>query len=108
MSRENPCKTCEFGAGKLGSAKYQPGCNLEKYRSCIPHKEHEEYLESHRKYKVGNTITSVDELLRCKFVYWHGKIIHIAWIESMTYRTVITILNHHGFRRAIRKESNVK
>ena len=108
MSRGNPCKTCEFGAGKLGSAKYYPGCNLEKYRSCIPHKEHEEYLESRRKYKSGNTITSVDALLRCKYVYWHGRITHIERIVSMPLRVVMLILGSHGFKEAIRKERDVK
>lgn len=108
MSRENPCKKCAFGAGKFGSTKYFPGCGIEKCRECVPHRKHEEYLESRRKYEMGDIITSIDELLRCKFVYWHGKITHIAWIESMTFRTVITILNCHGFRRAIRKERDVK
>lgn len=108
MSRENPCKNCIFGIGKCGSTMYRPGCSMEKYRECISRKKHEEYLESRRKYKIGDVITSLDELMRCKFVYWHGRITHIAWIESMTFRTVIIILNCHGFRKAIRKEADVK
>lgn len=108
MSRENPCKKCTFGLGKQGSTKYFPGCGMKKYRECVSYKEHEKYLESRRKYRMGDTITSLDDLMKCKFVYWHGRITHIEWIASMQLRVVILTLNSHGFRKAIRKERDVK
>lgn len=81
---------------------------MKKYRECVPHKEHEKYLEFHRKYQMGYVITSLDDLMKCKYVYWHGRITHIEWIASMPLRTVMLILNSHSFQEAIRKERDVK
>jgi hypothetical protein len=35
-----------------------------------------------RKYRKGDKITSLDELVKQEFVYVHGKITHVAWAKS--------------------------
>ena len=64
-----------------------------------------EKLEKKRKYKQGEVITTIDELIKCEFVYWNDKIYHRAFIQSLQLSLVLRILNRNGFKYAIRKES---
>ena len=63
-----------------------------------------EKLEKKRKYKQGEVITTIDELINCEFVYWNDKIYHKAFIQSLQFSLVLRILNKNGFRYAIKKE----
>lgn len=38
--------------------------------------------ESKRKYRVGEPVKSMDELIEQEFVYWHEKIYHRGWFMS--------------------------
>ena len=60
-----------------------------------------------RKYKVGERIESLDELVQQDFVYLLGKfprgIRHISVVQSMTLRTVMGFLKR-GIYKAVKEE----
>ena len=39
-----------------------------------------------RKYRKGEKITSLDELAKQEFVYFHDKIYHYGWFASWQFR----------------------
>ena len=98
---KNPCRKCAFAyerdGGKQKSYSYACG-------KCEAIKKHEAYLESKRKYTIGEPITSFDELLSQEFVMFHGKPKHIGFIKSMQLRTVENSINRGGFHKAIKIE----
>lgn len=70
-------------------------------------KENEERLEKKRKYKVGETINSVEELQSCDFVYCFGnRPICVSFIESMPFRQVMIMLKGNRIKKAIKKGEN--
>ena len=69
------------------------------------YQDHIAKLEKKRKYKQGEVIPTIDELIKCEFVYWNGKIYHRAFVQSWQLSWVLRILNRKGFKYAIRKES---
>ena len=71
----------------------------------LEYQDHLEKLEKKRKYRQGEVIDTIDELINCEFVYWNDKIYHKAFIQSWQFSRVIRILNDKGFKYAIRKES---
>ena len=71
----------------------------------LEYQDHLEKLEKKRKYRQGEVITTIDELIKCEFVYWNGKIYHRAFVQSWQLSWVLRILNRNGFKYAIRKES---
>ena len=68
------------------------------------YKDHLKKLEKKRKYRQGEVIPTIDELIKCEFVYWNGKIYHRAFVQSWQLSWVLRILNRNGFKYAIRKE----
>lgn len=98
----------------LGQRKWKcPICKTERsykgvcYTCQITRKlEYQDYLEKlekKRKYKQGDVVPTIDELLKCEFVYWNDKIYHKAFIQSLQVSLVLRILNKNGFRYAIKK-----
>lgn len=71
----------------------------------LEYQDHLEKLEKKRKYRQGEVIATIDELIKCEFVYWNDKIYHRAFIQSLQFSMVLRILNNKGFKYAIRKES---
>ena len=69
------------------------------------YQDHITKLEKKRKYRQGDVITTIDELINCEFVYWNDKIYHRAFIQSLQLILILRILNNKGFKYAIRKES---
>ena len=69
------------------------------------YQDHIAKLEKKRKYKQGEVIPTIDELIKCEFVYWIGKLNHRAFVQSWQLSWVLRILNRNGFKYAIRKES---
>ena len=70
-------------------------------------KENEERLEKKRKYKVGETINSVEELQNCDLVYCFGnRPICVSFIESMPFRQVMIMLRGKRIKKAIKKGEN--
>ena len=61
-----------------------------------------------RKYKVGERIESLDELVQQDFVYLFGdsarSIRHISVVQSMTLRTVMDFLKR-GIYKAVKEET---
>ena len=43
-----------------------------------------------RKYKKGEQITSLDELYKQEFIYFHHKITHCCWFRSWQFRFAYT------------------
>ncbi len=61
-------------------------------------------LEKRRKYKPGDLIKTLDELLMQEWVMWHGRTTHIEVVKSLQLRIVIDSLVRGGFCKAIKKE----
>lgn len=61
-----------------------------------------------RKYKVGERIESLDELVQQQYVYLFGdsprSIRHISVVQSMTLRTVMGFLKR-GIYKAVKEET---
>lgn len=68
-------------------------------------KKYYDNLEKRRKYTKGESIHSLDELLKQEFVYWHDKIYHIGWVKSWQLNFVQNQLNRKTIQKAIKKES---
>lgn len=84
--------------------KHLPGYANE-CENCNKLKKHKEYLESKRKFIVGEKITNLEELLKCEWVIWHGKTTHIEVIKSLQLRIVMKSLECGLIHKAIKKES---
>jgi hypothetical protein len=70
----------------------------------LEYQDHLEKLEKKRKYRQGEVIPTIDELINCEFIYWNDKIYHRAFIQSLQLSLILRILNRKGFKYAIRKE----
>lgn len=57
-----------------------------------------------KKYKQGNTITSIDELLKHKVVFWLGKPKNMAFIQNLQLHTVKMHIDRGFFKEAIKIE----
>lgn len=65
--------------------------------------KHEKKLEKRRKYKCGDLITSIDELLSQEFVFVLGGIKHIEFVKSLQFRSVIDLIDRKSIWKAIKK-----
>lgn len=100
---KNPCRCCVAAIEYKG--RHSPSFTVE-CQQCQHRKDHEEYLESKRKFKAGDPIKSMSELLEQEWVIWHGYTKHIEMFRSMSIRTVEMFLKCGAFKKAIRKEKN--
>lgn len=46
-----------------------------------------------RKYRKGKQITSLDELYKQEFIYFHHKITHCGWFRSWQFRLAQTYID---------------
>ena len=53
-----------------------------------------------RKYKEGEIIKSLDELMAQDFIYIHGKVTHIGWVSSWQIRMAYNLINAGEIRKA--------
>lgn len=102
MITENPCKFCIDGANNLNF-----GCLNN--RKCEMLSAYHKYLKFFKeaKYKVGEKITSLDELNQCEWVFdtMRKHPISIQTIRKLRFYSVIFELQHGHYRKVeIRKE----
>lgn len=57
------------------------------------------------KYRRGDRITSLDELVNQEFVYWNDKITHHGWFGSWQLRMTKMAIERGIIYKAIKKES---
>lgn len=57
------------------------------------------------KYRRGDRITSLDELVKQEFVYWNHKITHHGWFKSWQLRMTENAIKAGRIYKAIKKES---
>ena len=98
--RRNPCRNCKNAF--IHKNRHLPGweckCHCEKY------KKHQEYLESKRIFKVGDRITSLEELLHQEWVMWGKTPRHIEVIKRFQLLTVLRFIELGYFYKAVKKE----
>lgn len=63
-----------------------------------------------RKYRRGEVITSLDELAKQEFIYWHNKIYHAGWFMSWQFRMAKRFIDagslYYAVSTADEKEDN--
>ena len=101
--KQNPCRYCALSRINR-NGKHYPGYVFE-CGHCENIKKHKEYLEKHRKFYVGEPITSLELLLEQEWVMWGNRTTHIEAVKSLQLRVILRGLESNGFRKAIRKES---
>lgn len=101
MASRNPCYKCENAF--LYRGRYSRNCKTV-CQYCKKYDEHKNYLKSKQKYKIGEKITTLEELMKQDFVYFCGGIKHIEVIKSMQYRGIIRFIQDGCFYKAIKKE----
>ena len=101
--KQNPCRYCAL-SGINRNGKHYPGYVFE-CGHCENIKKHKEYLEKHRKFDVGEPITSLESLLEQEWVMWGNRTTHIEAVKSLQLRIILRGLESNSFRKAIRKES---
>lgn len=77
--------------------KYCDECSPEKIEA------YEQKLEKRRKYKQGARLQTMEEFDKSEFVYWHDKIYHKGFIQSMPYRLISRIVHAGQVYFAIKK-----
>ena len=65
--------------------------------------QHEQELEKRRKYRQGDAITSLDELLQQEFVYLPWGIRHIGCVKSLQLRFILDLIENKRIWKAIKK-----
>ena len=105
--KTNPCRYCFYGVERNG--KYKPSHRRSECYDCKNLEKHKEYLKSHRKYKIGQPITSIDELMNQKYIYMvHGmseKIYHHGFFGSWQLRYAKGLINQRHLYTAVPNDS---
>lgn len=99
--KQNPCRYCSSSYEYKGRHIAGWICR----GNCEHYKKHQQYLESQRKFKIGERITSMDELMEQERVYIGMSRVSksIEIIKSWQYRSIVSVLERGGFYKAIRK-----
>lgn len=105
-----PCNGCRhanhYTYGRKEHWSQQPFNSI--CSECEQMKKYQDSLERRRKYYPGSIIYTFDGLEKSfedtGFVYFHGKILHRGFIESLQYRVLKSSLAHGCVRTAVRKE----
>ena len=100
---KNPCRTCKFGI-YTNSIHRRTRSWREVCMKCEKYDAHQKYLQSKRKFRQGDQITSLEELVKHEWFIWHGQTKHIEMFRSMSLRTVEQFINNGSIYEAIRKE----
>lgn len=102
-----PCTKCEYSWKTtkhnvtVGYPKYYPPCN-----NCENYKKYCEYRIKICTYKMGATISTINEFeehLSDEFMYWCDKIKHVSILEHMTYCVIKNALKAGIIHTAIKK-----
>lgn len=97
--RENPCRYCVFGVKYRNT--YRPSWVKTECRSCQRLELHQKYLESKRKFDIGEPITNIEDLLNETWVIFLGRTKHIEMFKSMQLRSVMNFLKSGYIKKAI-------
>ena len=97
----NPCHLCAAAHVSAGG-RYTPG-RAQVCSYCTERKAFENYLESKRKYQEGAVITTLDELLKEEWIYWHGRARHHTVIRNQSLTFILLQLNRGEYHQAIKK-----
>lgn len=102
--KQNPCRYCALAYEYKG--KHKPRY-AEPCRQCENIKKHKEYLESQRKFEIGEPIKSLQELMEQTYIYCGRTDVpkHIEVIKSWQFRIVMKTLEAGHFYKAIRKNT---
>lgn len=106
----NPCFSCSNSKTYRTLKKdfYKPSNNVD-CNSCEKRIKYEAYKENRRMFKEGKPFTSINDFIEYKqnnnYVYWYGKLMHIAAIESWQFRLVEKATSGGWLHKAILKES---
>lgn len=96
------CPICKIRVPYRGSICTD--CYLKRQDEII---EHKNKLEKNRKYRNGETITTLKELLEQEIVMWFGRPRHIEVIKSLQLRAILQFLNKGYFEKAIKKDDKL-
>lgn len=105
----NPCNGCPNSRAyhTLKRDYFQPGDI--KCETCDKRLKYKAYKEKRRMFKEGKPFTSINDFIEYKqnnnYVYWYGKLMHIAAIESWQFRLVEKATGGGWLHKAILKES---
>lgn len=111
---KKPCNNCKHAKSyQYSSGKIHYYCGIWIYdniacRNCERRQKYEDFLESRRQYTRGKRIESVSEYLALKeqgqsLFYWGNKIRHFGWLESLQFRTLVSVIKNGDFYMAIKK-----
>jgi hypothetical protein len=71
-------------------------------------KKHREELDKRRMFMQGDTITTIDELLKETWVICYGRTWHIKALMNLQLKCVLGFFEAGNIYKAIRKDDNVK
>lgn len=106
---KKPCKGCEMAETyNHPSGKVRCVCKNMSYRYCDKYILYEEFLESKRRYTKGERVKSIQEYMKLKengqtLFYWHDRIRHIGWLESLQFRVLDNSIQQGYIYYAIKK-----
>ena len=96
----NPCRYCAKAYyDRVRNRMHQSFA--EECFDCEWLREHDQYLQSKRKFKAGERIRDLLSLIEQEWVIFNGKTKHIEAIKSMPLRTVLNFIKMGLFYYAI-------
>ena len=101
--KQNPCRYCVTSTVIKG--KHYPSYK-EPCRDCENLKKHREYLESNRKFRRGEQIKDIEELLETEWLIFHETTRNVEVFKSMQLRTVLSFIQSGYLFKAVRKEGD--
>lgn len=99
--KQNPCRYCCASFHDARTGRHVPSFFSDTCLRCEYRKNHETYLKSIRKYKPGARITNLEDLLKCRYVIWNNKTMHIEAIKSWQLRLVMKAVSEGWFMEAM-------
>ena len=99
--RQNPCRYCCAAYEDKITGRHMPSFINPSCAKCEYRKSHKKYLMSVRKYRPGKQIASLEDLLKCTFVIWHGKTVHVEVIKSWQLRVVNRVIHNGSLYEAV-------
>lgn len=79
---------------------------IESIKAFVFSRKRDERNRRRQKYRKGELILSLDELVQQEFVYWNNKITHRGWFMSWQLRMTMYALKSGVIYRAIKKEED--
>lgn len=103
----NPCRYCAKAHYDVVRNRMHQSFAEECF-DCKWLREHDQYLQSKRKFKAGERIKDFPSLIEQEWVIFSGKTKHIEAIKSMTLRTVLNFIKMGLFYYAINNNEGDK